>query len=113
MTPQIIELGLWPVSNGVGFQTALEMLRASQKEGNNVKEYVQFDTVRKIRTSYSTVYENSWRGGAMTACFKGDYRRTFALNNGGTDTRLFRKFIAGLERRLGRFVRQNSGVAID
>jgi len=107
LTPQIIELGPWPVSDGVGFQTALEMLRASQREGKNVKEYVQFDTVRKIRTSYSTVYENSARGGAMNACFKGDYGRTFALNNGGTDTRLFRKFIAGLERRMGRFVRQN------
>jgi len=35
------------------------------------------------------------------------------LNSGGTDTRLFRKFIAGLERRMGRFVRQNSGIAID
>ena len=49
----------------------------------------------------------------MTACFKGDHGRTFALNNGGTDTRLFRKFIAGLERRMGRVVRQNSGIAID
>jgi len=49
----------------------------------------------------------------MTACFKGDYGTTFALNSGGTDTRLFRKFIAGLERRMGRFVRQNSGIGID
>ena len=49
----------------------------------------------------------------MTACFKGDYGTTFALNSGGTDTRLFRKFIAGLERRMGRFVRQNSGIAVD
>jgi len=113
LTPQIIELDPWPVSDDVGFQTALEMLRASQREGKNVKEYVQFDTVRKICTSYATVYENSARGGAMTACFKGDHGRTFALNNGGTDTRLFRKFIAGLERRMGRVVRQNSGIAID
>jgi len=69
--------------------------------------------VRKILTSYATVYENSARGGAATACFKGDHGRTFVLNNGGTDTRLFRKFIAGLERRMGRVVRQNSGIAID
>ena len=111
LKPQNICLGPWPVDDNQGFQTAIEMLRASQKEGRNDKAYVQFDTVRKIRSSYSTIHENSANGGASLPCFKGDHGNTFVMNNGSTDTRLFRKFMLGLERRMGRF--QNMGISVE
>ena len=37
LKPQNICLGPWPVDDNQGFQTAIEMLRASQKEGRNDK----------------------------------------------------------------------------
>lgn len=113
LKPQDIRLGPWPVGDNQGFQTAIEMLRASQKEGRNDKTYVQFDTVRKIRSGYSTIHENSANGGAALPCFKGDHGNTFIMNNGSTDTRLFRKFMLGLERRMGRLVKQNMGISVE
>ena len=113
LVPQVIKMGPWPLADNQGFQTAIEMLRASQKKGKNDKTYVQFDTVRKIRTAYSTVYENSALAGLHTGTFKGAHGNTFAVNHGLTDTRLFRKFMVGLEKRMGRLVIQNSGMSIE
>ena len=48
---QPLRMGPWPVDDTVGFQTAIEMLRASQAPGRNAKTYTQFDSIRKIRTS--------------------------------------------------------------
>ena len=45
LVPQVFELGPWPLGDDQGFQTAIEMLRASQKKGKNDANYVQFDTV--------------------------------------------------------------------
>lgn len=45
LEPQGIIMGPCPVGDDVGFQTAIEMLQASQKPGKNDKAYVQFDTI--------------------------------------------------------------------
>ena len=113
LVPQSIKLGPWPVGDGQGFQTAIEMLRASQRRGKNDANYVQFDTVRKIRTAYATVYESSAAAGSHTATFKGNHGTTLAWNKGSTDTRLFRKFMVGLEKRMGRLVIQNAGISVE
>ena len=113
LVPQHVKLGPWPLGDGQGFQTAIEMLRASQKKGKNDTSYVQFDTVRKIRTAYSTVYESSASAGLHTSTFKGAHGNTFAINKGATDTRLFRKFMVGLEKRMGRLVIQNAGISVE
>ena len=86
MVLQIIKLGPWPLGDEQGFQTAIEMLCASQKKGKNNSNYVQLDTVRKIRTAYSTIYENSAAAGSHTLTFKGAHGNTFAMNRGTTDT---------------------------
>ena len=46
LVPQVLKLGPWPLGDDQGFQTAIEILRASQKKGKNDTNYVQFDTVR-------------------------------------------------------------------
>ena len=113
LVPQVMKLGPWPLGDGQGFQTAIEMLRASQKKGKNDTNYVQFDTVRNFRTAYATVYETSAVAGFHTATFKGMHGNTFAVNKGSTDTRLFRKFMVGLEKRMGRLVIQNAGISVE
>jgi len=113
LVPQLLKLGPWPLGDGQGFQTAIEMLRASQKKGKNDASYVQFDTVRKIRTAYATLYENSAAAGNHTSTFKGAHGNTFSVNQGSTDTRLFRKFMVGLEKRMGRLVIQNAGISVE
>ena len=53
MTPNIPEPGSWPVADGVGFQIALAQLQLSLSPGNNQPTHLQYDTIRKIRTSWS------------------------------------------------------------
>ena len=113
LVPQPVKLGPWLLGDGQGFQTAIEMLRASQKKGKNDVHYVQFDTVRKIRIAYSTVYESSAVAGLHTSTFKEAHGNTFAVNQGDTDTRVFRKFMVGLEKRMGHLVVQNSGISVE
>ena len=45
LVPQVFKLGPWPLGDDQGFQTAIVMLRSSQKKGKNNTNYVQFDTV--------------------------------------------------------------------
>ncbi len=52
-------LGPWPLEDLMGFQIALEVIRSSQQEGRNDKSHQQFDTIRKIRSAYLSVYESS------------------------------------------------------
>ena len=113
MVLQLMKLGLWPLGDGQGFQTAIKMLRASQKKGKHYSNYVQFDTVRKIRTAYVTIYESSAAAGRHMSMFKGVHCNTFAVNQGSTDTYLFRKFMVGLEKRMGRLVIQNVGISVE
>ena len=74
---------------------------------------MQFDTVRKIRTTYSTVHQSLAAAGLHTSTFKGAHGNTFAVNQGDSDTRLFRKFMVGLEKRMGSLVVQNSGISVE
>ena len=69
--------------------------------------------VRKMRTAYSTIYESSALAVLHTWTFKGAHGNTFSVNHGSTDTWLFRKFMAGLEKRMGRLVLQNSGLSVE
>ena len=62
LEPVGIAVGPWPVGDQIGFQVALELLRASQKKGRNDDTYVQFDSIRKIRSAYANVEQTSPRG---------------------------------------------------
>ena len=59
LIPLFVARGPWPVGDPVGFQVAIEIVRASQEKGRNSTEYVQFDTIRKIRSSYTNAYASS------------------------------------------------------
>lgn len=107
---QPLRMGPWPVDDTVGFQTAIEMLRASQAPGRNAKTYTQFDSIRKIRTSYAVGYENSYHGFKETDVYKGEGGQSFVITRNKTDSRFFRKFMRGLEKRMGRLVIQNLGI---
>ena len=57
LNPVVLKIGAWPVCDNQGFQIAIETLRASQRPGRNDSSYTQFDTIRKLRTSYAIVNE--------------------------------------------------------
>ena len=58
LEPVNFRLGPWPVGDAQGMQIAIEMLRASQQQGRNSADYVQFESIRKLRSSYFNLYES-------------------------------------------------------
>ena len=59
------------------------------------------------------VYENLAAAVETKTCFKGDHGKTFALNSNSTDSRLFRRFMLGLEKQMGRHVKQDLGISVE
>lgn len=89
----------WPGGDEVGFQLAIVMLRASQEKGRNSRDYVQFDSVRKLRSAFSTAHKNSAAAAQDIDVFKGDMGQTFGVKNSNSDSYFFRKFCKGLEEQ--------------
>jgi hypothetical protein len=113
LKPVDLKIEAWPVCDGQGFQVAIETLRASQRPGRNDSTYTQFDTIRKLRTAYSVVSENTVGASGNHNLYKGEHGRTMVLSRNETDSVLFRKFILGVEKRMGRLVLQNIGISVD
>ena len=108
-----LEVGPWPDNDWMGLQIAVELLRASQKQGRNDNSYVQFDSVRKIRSSYATVFQTSPTGLRNNLLMKGPRGRSFGLTSSITDSIGFRMFMTGCEKRMGRLVIQELGFTVE
>ena len=106
------ELGPWPVADKVGFQLAINQLKFSQRIGHNESTHLQFDTIRKLRTSFSHVYEvSALAHDSMTHSFRDLMGRVYVNSSCPTQSRLYIKFVAGLLSRMGRQTKPN--IALD
>ena len=106
LTPVEVLVGPWPVEDSQGFQIAIDLLEASQQKGRNDKEYVQFDSIRKLRSAYANVFQSSPQVVHWNLLLKGPKGNSFALTNAPTDSLVFRMFMMGCEKRMGRLVIQ-------
>ena len=59
LSPIVIPRGPLPMYDDCGFQICMQMLRYSQQPGRNVATHKQFDTVRRLRSSYTAAYASS------------------------------------------------------
>jgi hypothetical protein len=110
MTRMDISRGPWPVEDNCGFRLAIVMLRASQEKGRNDSTYVQYDSIRKIRTGFSNAYETSAIGNRAGLAFRGEKGKSFKVSDCETESKFFVKFMRGLELRMGRDVQSNVGL---
>ena len=113
LTPHHVSRGPWPVGDNLGFQVAIEIIRASQEKGRNSPEYVQFDTVRKIRSCYTNAFDSSPVAVLESITFKGDFGKTYHFSKSPLNSLLFRKFMVGLEKRMGRLVYQDLALSTE
>ena len=107
-----IPRGPWRVEDKVGFGLAIVMLRASQEKGRHDPDYVQFDTIRKLRSAWSNAHESSAWAEDNIVVLKGDKGKAYRLSSSPTESRLFYRFILGLESRMGRLVKSNIGLDV-
>ena len=112
LRPSKVVLGPWEVGDQQGMQVAIELLRASQGVGRNDAAYLQFDSIRKIRSAYANAYEASPLG-MNNMRFKGGRGQAFNITRSPTDSVFFQMFMKGCEKRMGRLVKQELGLAID
>ena len=99
--PLPLVMGPWEIEDDMGMQMAIELLRASQRQGKNYKEYVQFDSIRKLRSAYANIFKASPALSKQCFLLKGDGGRICQLMNMPSDSPLFQKFMIGCEKRMG------------
>ena len=112
LPPVQLKMGPWPMSDTIGFQIALEILKASKLPGKNDATYSQFDTIRKVRTGYVNSIECEPLRVLNTLTFKNEKGQFFTPINSPTQSKLFTMFMQGCEKRMGRYVKQNIGLSL-
>ena len=96
-----------------GFQVAIEMLRASQEKGRNVAEYVQYDTIQRLQSSYGTVFDTSPDTVLDPIIFKNERGRPFQCSWSPLDSLPFQNFTVGLLCRVVKVVYHDVDIALD
>ena len=101
-------IGPWPLSDKVGFRLAMGQLKLSQKPGRNSSSHQQYDTIRRLRSSYSHVHEVSAPSVlSLTNSFRTQLGKVFANSNSPTQSLLYTRFNHGLLLRMGRQTKRN------
>ena len=109
--PSLPPLGPWPVKDTVGFYIALVQLDYSQSKGKNQESHLQFDSVRKLRTAASHVYEvSAFANVTTTHTFRTLQGKVFSNSSCPTQSRCFKKIMEGLLCRMGKQTKSNMGL---
>jgi hypothetical protein len=102
--------GPLPDFDHCGYEVAVDTVLYSRRPGRHVKEYTQFDTIRKLRTAYSNHCRSTAQANRESLALrdtKGKYQRL------GTDpcgSFWFFRFMEGVKRRMGQDWRPNKAI---
>ena len=113
LLPSIASRGPWPLKDGAGFQLAIVILRASQEPGKHSDRYQQFESIRKLRSSHNHAENSSVEAVSSSVHLQTEKGKVYSLSSSETESLLFRKFMEGLEDRMGRDVRQQKGMSVE
>lgn len=109
-SPNYPERGPWPVEDTVGMTTCLTILAASTKPGSYHKTHQQYDTIRKLRSVYTSIYQSSVWAEEHSLVFSGEKGRKYRTAHGETESFFYKVFNLGLEKRMDKDVRSNIGL---
>ena len=104
--------GPFPVEDSFGLRTAIAMLLKSLEPGGHAKTHQQFETIRKLRASYSNMYMSSKSGVGCLRTFGGETAK-LSLTDLPTNSSWFERFAQGCLRRMGQDVRQDWAIPVD
>ena len=111
LKPVLPTLKPWPLDDSVGFSLALGLLRYSQNQGRNTKNHLQFDSVRKLRTTFSHIHEASSTANLGTVLsFRNQKGDVFTNSSCVTQSRFYTMFMRGLLLRMGRQTKVDLGL---
>ena len=101
-SPNFPPKGPWPVCDAVGMSTCLVMLKASTKKGSYSMSHQQYDTIRKLRSVYTCLYQSSILGEEQGVVFAGEKGRKYRTAHGETESIFYKLFNAGLDKRMDK-----------
>lgn len=105
--------GPLPDHDHCGYEVAMQMLLYSKRPGKHSASHLQFDTIRKLRGSYSNQVRASpqanWESMSLGDA-KGNYQR-FTKDPCGSFW--FYRFMKGMKSRMGQDWRPNKGMSTD
>lgn len=119
MPPEIIPQGPYPIGDPYGMSIAVSLLIQSQRSRKNAKGYMQYDSVRKLRSSFSNLFAASpiWNKGFSGTDdiykIKSSNGVRFDYLYGKTESQFFSWFMLGMKKRMGRLVNQDMGISMD
>lgn len=111
-TPSYPHRGPMPMEDTVGMSVLVEMQMKSLHARGRIKDYVQFDTLRRLRSSYTKAYDSSPLAVGEGASFSqgtGRVRPTSCP----TQSEFFTDAIRGMENRLGYDTHADHAVSIE
>jgi hypothetical protein len=103
--------GPLPDYDHCGYEVAIEMLLYSKQEGKHSKSHLQFDTIRKLWSSYLNQVRASPQANREATSLgdaKGNYQR-FSTDPCGSF--FFHRFMRGLKKPMGQDWRPNKGMS--
>ncbi|GFH49897.1 hypothetical protein CTEN210_06373 [Chaetoceros tenuissimus] len=113
LPPIVIPRGPLPMYDDCGFQICMQMLRYSQQPGRNVATHKQFDTVRRLRSSYTAAYASSPLFPWKDVKLQNEKGAMMHFYHAPSNSEFFSRFMMGMERRMGKQVRQNVGLSVE
>ena len=99
--------GPMPAFDHCGYEIAVDMVLSSRSAGRHSKEYLQFETIRKLRTAYGNFERVSSSKIASSLCIDGGGGEAKDIVNLATSSVWFRKFTTGCKARMGQVHKPN------
>ena len=106
--------GPLPLTDHCGYEVALQMVAASLEAGRYSETHKQWDTIRKLRSSYSNQVRASRAANSHTLSLaddKGTSYQRIALDPCGS--LWFQRFMLGCKKRMGQDWRPNQAISVN
>jgi hypothetical protein len=106
--------GPLPLNDHCGYEVALQMVASSLEPGRYSESHKQWDTIRKLRSSYSNQVRASRAANAHTLSLaddKGTSYQRIALDPCGS--LWFQRFMLGCKKRMGQDWRPNQAISVE
>ena len=110
LLPPFLSQGPLPEWDHCGYQVAINMVLYSTKAGRYDKLYIQFDTIRHLRSAFSNFEKTMMIGPDLTV---GMNSKSGCDKESVTHTIWFRRFYSGCKARMGQIVKPNLALTTD
>jgi hypothetical protein len=106
--------GPLPMDDHCGYEVAMQMVALSLGAGRYSSSYKQWDTIRKLRSSYSNQVRASRSANSHTLSLADDKGTSYQrISVDPCGSMWFQRFLLGCKKRMGQDWRPNQAIGVD